>query len=100
MGHRPPIGSSRQEISLAFKLGDAGHAKVAEREGPIAAHGASGPGHACLAVSAPAEYEGWKRHLASRGVEITHEHAWGDERRSFYLLTDPIGRRLLSTAPP
>ena len=68
-------------------------AKVAEREGPIAAHGAIGPGHACLVVSAPDEYEWWKRHLDARGVEITHEHAWGDERRSFYF-TDPAGNLL------
>jgi catechol 2,3-dioxygenase-like lactoylglutathione lyase family enzyme len=83
---------------VAFRTGDAvlllfDRAKVAERDGPIAAHGSRGPGHACLAVSAPEDYDGWKRHLAAREVEITHEHDWGEERRSFYF-ADPAGNLL------
>jgi catechol 2,3-dioxygenase-like lactoylglutathione lyase family enzyme len=65
---------------------------LSRREGPIAAHGSVGPGHACLVVSANA-YEPWKRRLADRGVEITHEHEWDGGRRSFYF-QDPAGNLL------
>lgn len=68
-------------------------AGVARREGPIAAHGTVGPGHACLVVSEPGEYEGWKRRLEEAGIEITHEQGWGTERRSIYF-TDPAGNLL------
>jgi catechol 2,3-dioxygenase-like lactoylglutathione lyase family enzyme len=62
---------------------------LAEREGPIADHGTTGPGHACL--TAPGErYEAALRRLEDAGVEILHEHEWGDERRSFYF-RDPAG---------
>jgi catechol 2,3-dioxygenase-like lactoylglutathione lyase family enzyme len=62
---------------------------LAEREGPIADHGTTGPGHACL--TAPRErYEAARQRLEDAGVEILHEHEWGDERRSFYF-RDPAG---------
>jgi catechol 2,3-dioxygenase-like lactoylglutathione lyase family enzyme len=82
---------------LAFRVGAAvlllfDRQGVARRDGPIAAHGSSGPGHACL-VATPAAYEGWKRQLAERGVEITHEHEWDSGRRSFYF-QDPAGNLL------
>jgi catechol 2,3-dioxygenase-like lactoylglutathione lyase family enzyme len=65
---------------------------LSRHEGPIADHGSAGPGHACLVV-APGEYEEWKRRLADRGVEITHEHDWDSGRRSFYF-QDPAGNLL------
>jgi catechol 2,3-dioxygenase-like lactoylglutathione lyase family enzyme len=65
---------------------------LSEREGPIAEHGSVGPGHACLVVGADG-YEQWKRRLAARGVEITHEHDWKGGRRSFYF-QDPAGNLL------
>jgi catechol 2,3-dioxygenase-like lactoylglutathione lyase family enzyme len=82
---------------LAFRVGPGvlllfDRQGVAEREGPIAAHGSAGPGHACLVV-APGAYEEWKRRLADRGVEITHEHEWDSGRRSFYF-HDPAGNLL------
>jgi catechol 2,3-dioxygenase-like lactoylglutathione lyase family enzyme len=89
---------ARWPDGMAFRIG-AGvvllfdRAKVAERDGPIAAHGSSGPGHACLVVAAPGDYDAWKTRIADRGVEITHEHEWGDERRSFYF-ADPAGNLL------
>lgn len=65
---------------------------LAGREGPIAAHGSAGPGHACL-VAGEADYEGWRARLTERGVEITHEHEWPSGRRSFYF-HDPAGNLL------
>jgi catechol 2,3-dioxygenase-like lactoylglutathione lyase family enzyme len=62
---------------------------LAEREGPIADHATTGPGHACL--TAPGErYEAALRRLEDAGVEIVHEHEWDGGRRSFYF-HDPAG---------
>jgi catechol 2,3-dioxygenase-like lactoylglutathione lyase family enzyme len=66
---------------------------LADRDGPIAAHGSRGPGHACLLAAGAAEYDGWLARLRSAGVEITHEHEWKGARRSFYF-TDPAGNLL------
>jgi catechol 2,3-dioxygenase-like lactoylglutathione lyase family enzyme len=62
---------------------------LAEREGPIADHGATGPGHACLQAS-PGTYDGWLELLGRAGVEITHEHEWDGGQRSLYF-HDPAG---------
>ena len=67
-------------------------AQLAERDEPMADHGAAGPGHACL-QSAPGEYDAWKERVRSSEVEITHEHAWSEGRRSFYF-KDPAGNLL------
>jgi catechol 2,3-dioxygenase-like lactoylglutathione lyase family enzyme len=66
---------------------------LAERDSPIAAHGTVGPGHACLVVDGPEPYADWRERIAAAGVEITHEHEWGDRYRSFYF-TDPAGNLL------
>jgi catechol 2,3-dioxygenase-like lactoylglutathione lyase family enzyme len=65
---------------------------LAGREGPIADHGAAGPGHACL-VAPQGGYELWRSRLEERGVEITHEHEWPGGGRSFYF-RDPAGNLL------
>jgi catechol 2,3-dioxygenase-like lactoylglutathione lyase family enzyme len=65
---------------------------VAKRDGPIAAHGSSGPGHACL-VASEGGYDAWKQRLEAGGVEITHEQEWPSGRRSFYFF-DPAGNLL------
>ena len=80
----------------ALRLGDAvvllfERERLAAREGPIADHGSSGPGHACFRVAA-ADYEGWKRRVGER-VEILHEHEWSGGHRSFYF-RDPGGNLL------
>jgi catechol 2,3-dioxygenase-like lactoylglutathione lyase family enzyme len=66
---------------------------VAERDGPIADHGSTGPGHACLLAADGDAYDGWRERLASAGIEITHEHEWAGDRRSFYF-KDPAGNLL------
>ena len=81
---------------LAFRVG-AGvlllfdRQRLAERSGPIADHGARGPGHACVQAAA-GEYERWREQLASDGIEIVHDHNWG-RGRSFYF-KDPAGNML------
>jgi catechol 2,3-dioxygenase-like lactoylglutathione lyase family enzyme len=61
---------------------------LAEREGPIADHGSTGPGHVCFTVRA-GDYEESRRHVAD-AAEIVHEHEWAGGRRSFYC-RDPAG---------
>jgi catechol 2,3-dioxygenase-like lactoylglutathione lyase family enzyme len=57
---------------------------VAGRDGPIADHGTSGPGHACLLTADRADFEAWRERVAAARVEITHEHEWAGDHRSFY----------------
>jgi catechol 2,3-dioxygenase-like lactoylglutathione lyase family enzyme len=66
---------------------------VADRDGPIADHGSSGPGHACLLAAGRSAYEGWRDRVAAAGIELTHEHEWEAGRRSFYF-KDPAGNLL------
>jgi len=92
---------SRWPDGIALRIG-AGvlllfeRARLAERQGPIARHGTSGPGHVCLLATGPGEYEAWRRHLERAGVGITHEHSWGEERHSIYF-EDPA-RNLIEIA--
>jgi catechol 2,3-dioxygenase-like lactoylglutathione lyase family enzyme len=58
-------------------------AGLARRDGPIADHGTTGPGHACLTATGD-RYATARRRLADAGVEIVHEHDWDRGRRSFY----------------
>ena len=89
---------SRWPGGLAFRLG-AGvlllfeRETVAERGEPMADHGATGPGHACLLASEADAYDRWRDRLDAAGVEITHEHEWSGGRRSFYF-KDPAGNLL------
>ena len=89
---------SRWPDGMAFRAG-AGvlllfdRQRLDERDGPIARHGSSGPGHACLLATAPGELDAWRRRLETAGTEITHEHSWGDQRRSIYF-ADPAGNLL------
>jgi catechol 2,3-dioxygenase-like lactoylglutathione lyase family enzyme len=64
-------------------------AGLAQREGPIADHGTSGPGHVCLTAT-DGRYESAKRRLTESAVAIVHEHEWTGGRRSFYF-RDPAG---------
>lgn len=66
--------------------------RLDRRQGPIAAHGTSGPGHACLLATEP-DYERWRSRLEAAGVEVTHEHEWSRGTRSFYF-NDPAGNLL------
>src|SRR4051812_37307798 len=57
--------------------------RLAERGGPIADHGTTGPGHVCLRAGGEA-YARWRERLAAAGVEIVHDAEWGGGGRSFY----------------
>ncbi len=65
---------------------------LAGRQGPIADHGTTGPGHACLRAG-DGDYERWREHLVTTGVQIVHDQEWGGGRRSFYF-KDPADNLL------
>jgi catechol 2,3-dioxygenase-like lactoylglutathione lyase family enzyme len=65
--------------------------KLAQREEPISAHGAVGPGHACLVVSGD-RYQEWKDRIAAE-TTIDDEITWDSGFRSFYF-RDPAGNLL------
>ena len=65
---------------------------VAERDGPVADHGAEGRGHVCFRAE-PGAYDEVRERLAGRGVGIAHDHEWSEGRRSFYF-KDPAGNLL------
>jgi catechol 2,3-dioxygenase-like lactoylglutathione lyase family enzyme len=88
---------ARWPDGLAFRLGPGvlllfDRAGLADRKGPIADHGTTGPGHACLIASGE-RYEAARQRVTSSGVELTHEHEWDEGRRSFYF-HDPAGNLL------
>ncbi|HWC26240.1 MAG TPA: VOC family protein [Solirubrobacteraceae bacterium] len=88
---------ARWEDGVAFRVG-AGvlllfdRARLSGRGGPIADHGASGPGHACLRAGG-GDYERWRERLEAAGVDIVHDSEWGGGGRSFYF-KDPAGNLL------
>lgn len=64
-------------------------ARLAERDEPVAAHGTTGPSHACL-VAAPGDYGAWKKRLEAQEVAIEHEESWPTGLHSLYF-HDPAG---------
>jgi catechol 2,3-dioxygenase-like lactoylglutathione lyase family enzyme len=85
------------EDGLAFRAGRGvillfDRERLSRREGPIADHGSVGAGHACLRAR-DGEYERWRERVAEHGIEIVHEHEWGERGRSFYF-RDPAGNLL------
>ncbi len=61
---------------------------------PVPPHGARGPGHVCFTATA-AEIDGWKAHLAAKGIAIETEFTWPNrdaakQGRSIYF-RDPAG---------
>ena len=64
---------------------------------PVPPHGATGPGHLCLAAEAPA-IEGWKERLEAAGVDIEADFRWPNGARSIYF-RDPAGNSLEIAEP-
>jgi catechol 2,3-dioxygenase-like lactoylglutathione lyase family enzyme len=88
---------ARWDDGVAFRVGHGvlllfDRDRLAERTGPIAEHGTTGPGHACL-QAADGAYERWRAGLVAGGLEIVHDQVWGGGRRSFYF-KDPADNLL------
>lgn len=84
------------EDGIAFRIGGSvvllfDRERLARRRSPIADHGTSGPGHACLRAG-PGDYEHWRARVVDAGVDVVHDQAW-DAGRSFYF-KDPAGNLL------
>ena len=82
---------------MAFRIGPGvlllfDREKLPERSDPMAAHGTSGVGHACLRASA-GDYDDLKARVEEAGTEIVHEHEWPGGSRSFYF-SDPAANLL------
>lgn len=60
-------------------------------------HGAVGPGHFALGISA-ADYDAWKHHLKASGVAIELEEKWERGGRSIYF-RDPAGNSVELATP-
>ena len=63
--------------------------RLRERQSPIPAHGAEGPGHVALAVPAE-ELSMWRDRLRKMGVDVEHEQRWPQGTNSIYF-RDPAG---------
>ena len=88
---------ARWDDGLAFRAGSGvlllfDRQGLGQRSGPVADHGSTGPGHACLRAR-PTDYERWRARLREEGIEIVHEHDWSGGGRSFYF-RDPAGNLL------
>lgn len=57
--------------------------KLATRVSVIPQHGATGPGHVCLAIP-PEQMNAWRGRLLQHNVEIEHEQAWSLGTHSLY----------------
>lgn len=63
----------------------------------VPAHGATGPGHFCLAV-APEALAPWRGHLEAAGVAVEADISWPNGARSFYV-RDPAGNSIEFAEP-
>lgn len=68
------------------------------QEGPVPAHGASGPGHLAFAVESDDDLAAWRARLEADGVEIEADLDWPGGGRSIYF-RDPAGNSLELTTP-
>ena len=64
---------------------------------PVPPHGATGPGHLCLAADA-AELERWTDRLRENGVEVEADFEWPQGGRSIYF-RDPAGNSIEFAEP-
>lgn len=64
---------------------------------PVPPHGASGPGHICLAAAEP-EISRWRAHLEQAGVAIEADFHWPNGARSIYF-RDPAGNSIEIAEP-
>lgn len=62
---------------------------------PVPPHGATGPGHFCLASS---NLDAWRRHLEARGIAIEADFRWPTGARSLYF-RDPAGNSVEIAEP-
>lgn len=93
--------SQKHGVFVFFKCGEGMlllfNAEAAANNESIPAHGATGPGHVCLAV-AEDELSAWQARLKDHGVAIEQDVAWPNGAKSFYF-RDPAGNSLELATP-
>lgn len=62
---------------------------------PVPPHGATGPGHFCLASD---DLDAWRRHLEAHGIAIEADFRWPTGARSIYM-RDPAGNSIEIAEP-
>ncbi|AUH35118.1 glyoxalase/bleomycin resistance/extradiol dioxygenase family protein [Paracoccus tegillarcae] len=82
----------RPQVLLVFRAAVTQQPPAADARLPVPPHGATGPGHFCLAV-APDRLDEWRGHLEKAGVTIEADFLWPNGARSIYF-RDPAGNSI------
>jgi catechol 2,3-dioxygenase-like lactoylglutathione lyase family enzyme len=91
---RLPVAAREEGRHVFFRVGDGmllvfrPEATLAEG-GDLPPHGATGPTHLALGIVTE-DYEAWRSHLRTNGVEVEREVRWPRGGRSMYF-RDPAG---------
>ena len=80
------------QVLLVFDPNATAAAPAPDAKLPVPPHGATGPGHACLAV-APETLDLWRAHLEGCGIGIEADFHWPQGGRSIYF-RDPAGNSI------
>lgn len=77
---------------LIFNPAATAHAPAADARLPVPPHGATGPGHYCMAVAGET-LDAWRNWLETQGVVIEADFTWPQGGRSIYF-RDPAGNSI------
>lgn len=80
------------QVLLIFDPASTARPPPADAPVRVPPHGATGPGHFCLAVDDD-QIDRWRRHLERHGIEIESEVVWKGGARSIYF-RDPAGNSI------
>lgn len=93
---RVPAGNPPQ-VLLVFNPAATAEPPAPDARLPVPPHGATGPGHFCLAVAGEA-LDAWRAHLEGQGVAIEADFRWPNGARSVYI-RDPAGNSIELAEP-
>lgn len=80
------------QVLLVFRSDATRQPPKADARLPVPPHGATGPGHFCMAA-APGDIDAWRAHLETAGVGIEADFIWSQGGRSLYF-RDPAGNSI------
>ncbi|MCF3973162.1 VOC family protein [Paracoccus salsus] len=80
------------QVLLVFRAKATRRPPAPDARLPVPPHGASGPGHFCLAAS-PGALDAWRSHLIASGIAIEADFLWPNGARSIYF-RDPAGNSI------
>lgn len=90
-------GGTPPQVLLVFNPAATAAPPAPDAVLPVPAHGATGPGHFCLAVAGEA-LDRWRAHLQAEGVRIEADFRWPNGARSVYV-RDPAGNSIELAEP-